>query len=767
MKRACLLVLILAMPASFPTFAATPPASINYQGVLRDSNDKPLTGTYDMTFGFYDALSGGTQILLDVHAVPAGIVVTGGQFNVQLGTGTLSDGSGPGTYTGLDQVFRDYAAVWMELIVGGQTLSPRVRVVGAPYALNAANLEGRSAAGFIDTSAAGQTKAGTLNVNGGVNVTGTGYALTSNGSQAGGAFGAGSSFAYVADVGSLKSGIRAQGDDAGGWFVNNSTGARAYCAYGAEGIEAQGTVTGGHFSNSAGASASLADWVAYPFGSTGIKASGADQGGSFTNASGTGLANISIGDYGITAGGRAPNGAGGYFTAQGASGQAWLGSGNWGIEARGGFCGIGCGGAGSFRDTNGGGYAYLGYSNVGIEAHTPSGAAGSAGSFYVDSNGIGVSIGYGLWAIMSNGIKSFVQNHPEDPAAVVSYVALEGDEAGTYTRGTARLVNGEARIVLGETFQWVTNPDIGLTAQLTPRGQWADLYVASETTKEIVVRSRDPHATDVAFDYLVLGLRVGFENAPVVQEKEQEMPIPAGASGDLVYARKPELERYSALSRFSRMRQEGTGTIEPLDLRASETLKSKIHVFDPQRDAKNRQASSPPDPGIPATVAPRRTAPLAPAPDGASTPGVPSVPPVVTGDVHSATDTAAAVPNSSLAEIESPVEAGDVLANDATRPGLLKRADQQADAGVVGIVGGEAGAEWSVHAPLALAGTIVPCKVDASYGAIQPNDLLVASPTSGHAMRAGDSPQQGTVIGKALEPLTVGTGTIRVLAMSR
>jgi hypothetical protein len=85
----------------------------------------------------------------------------------------------------------------------------------------------------------------------------------------------------------------------------------------------------------------------------------------------------------------------------------------------------------------------------------------------------------------------------------------------------------------------------------------------------------------------------------------------------------------------------------------------------------------------------------------------------------------------------------------------------------VGIVGGEAGAEWRVRAPLALAGTIVPCKVDASYGAIQPNDLLVASPTSGHAMRAGDSPQMGTVIGKALEPLAAGTGTIRVLTMSR
>jgi hypothetical protein len=62
---------------------------------------------------------------------------------------------------------------------------------------------------------------------------------------------------------------------------------------------------------------------------------------------------------------------------------------------------------------------------------------------------------------------------------------------------------------------------------------------------------------------------------------------------------------------------------------------------------------------------------------------------------------------------------------------------------------------------------VLPCKVDASFGAIAPNDLLVASPTAGHAMRAGENPAQGTVVGKALEPMEAGTGIIRVLVMSR
>jgi hypothetical protein len=53
-------------------------------------------------------------------------------------------------------------------------------------------------------------------------------------------------------------------------------------------------------------------------------------------------------------------------------------------------------------------------------------------------------------------------------------------------------------------------------------------------------------------------------------------------------------------------------------------------------------------------------------------------------------------------------------------------------------------------------------KVDAGYGAVQPGDLLVSSPTPGHAMRA-DNPQAGTIIGKALSALDEGTGTVAVM----
>ena len=64
----------------------------------------------------------------------------------------------------------------------------------------------------------------------------------------------------------------------------------------------------------------------------------------------------------------------------------------------------------------------------------------------------------------------------------------------------------------------------------------------------------------------------------------------------------------------------------------------------------------------------------------------------------------------------------------------------------------------------------VKVKVDASYGPVAVGDLLVTSPTTGHAMRStlvelgGTSIHRpGTVLGKALEPLEAGQGEILVL----
>jgi len=92
----------------------------------------------------------------------------------------------------------------------------------------------------------------------------------------------------------------------------------------------------------------------------------------------------------------------------------------------------------------------------------------------------------------------------------------------------------------------------------------------------------------------------------------------------------------------------------------------------------------------------------------------------------------------------------------STNPGVLLNSD-------VDLVG----TSQSLN-PIALSGR-VPCKVTDEGGPIKRGDLLTSSSTPGHAMKAkpiriGDQEifRQGTIIGKALEPLESGKGLIDV-----
>jgi len=72
--------------------AVDPPSTLNYQGVLRDAADKPQAGIYAMVFRFFDAASGGAEILVDTHSGGNAISVINGVFNVALGSGSVADG---------------------------------------------------------------------------------------------------------------------------------------------------------------------------------------------------------------------------------------------------------------------------------------------------------------------------------------------------------------------------------------------------------------------------------------------------------------------------------------------------------------------------------------------------------------------------------------------------------------------------------------------------------------------------------------------------
>ena len=738
------------------THAATPPTLVNYQGVLRDASDKPRTGTFDMVFGFFDAAGAGNQILLDAHTGGGGnaVTVSGGLFSVQLGGGTITDGSGAGTYAALDQVFRDYDAVWLEIKVGAETLSPRVRVQSAAYALNASNLQGKDASNFVDTSSTDQTKGGHLTVGGGIDaLRTTGYGIAAYGGDAGGFFNDGfGDFAYAA----LQSGgIGLFGvGSMGGYFAAKAGYGFVTLANQNEGVNARGDPAG-IFTRPFGGTGTA--YLGY--GLTGITASGAPA-GQFAAVYGVGAIDVASGDFGALGHGRYP-GAGGYFDDPYATGKSWIGFGDEGIYSIGAYAG------GYFTRSYHNVQAFLGsadYSNHPVAVYGYSSEAGAyPAHFRDDYTGAYAWVGSNGAKIVGNGSVGFIQNHPTDAGKTIVYAAPEGDEVAVYTRGTARLVDGEARVTLGETFALVANPDIGLTATVTPNGEAVALSVADKSTRELHVRG--PAGSNAEFDYMVWGLRIGFEARAVVTTKREEAYIPSHSVEEDEYAKAPELRSFSALSRYTRMRQSLTGRAAAPDLTASIALESAIHVFDRATDARGPHMDGPEPvaPAVSSASADRTPGQRGENAVGGTAPAPPSASAATEGAVHGAS-----VPvHTTLVAVVEAVEPGDVLANDPAHPGELRRSALAADPGVIGIVAGAAGTSWTEEAPVALPGTIVLCKVDASYAAIVANDLLVASATPGYAMRAGDAAKQGSVIGKALEPLAAGMGAIRVLVMSR
>ncbi|HSK78625.1 MAG TPA: hypothetical protein VLQ45_19375, partial [Thermoanaerobaculia bacterium] len=110
--------------------------------------------------------------------------------------------------------------------------------------------------------------------------------------------------------------------------------------------------------------------------------------------------------------------------------------------------------------------------------------------------------------LTATGAKNFAVVDPADSKRAIYFTALEGPEAGTYFRGTARLKEGEAVIELPGYFSRVTEPE-QLTVQLTLVGHWGQIYVAEKSSERLVIRAA-PGTADLEFDFLVQGVRKGY-----------------------------------------------------------------------------------------------------------------------------------------------------------------------------------------------------------------------------------------------------------------
>ncbi|HCN06715.1 MAG TPA: hypothetical protein DIT01_02200, partial [Lentisphaeria bacterium] len=99
--------------------AATIPAMINYQGVLKDAAGAKIDGTVNIDLRLLE-LGGGAEAFSESHT---GVSVVGGLFSLKIG------GVNDMSAVSFDTAYE------LELTVDGDLLSPNTPLCSAPYAL--------------------------------------------------------------------------------------------------------------------------------------------------------------------------------------------------------------------------------------------------------------------------------------------------------------------------------------------------------------------------------------------------------------------------------------------------------------------------------------------------------------------------------------------------------------------------------------------------------------------------------------------------------
>jgi hypothetical protein len=110
-----------------PVAAAADSHQLGYSGRLLDSTGAPVTdGDYDMAFRLYNVAAGGSSLHTETRSAIDAVAVLDGHFYVVLGSGST-----------LPDLAAAQDALYLEIEVEGETLSPRHRITAAPWALAA------------------------------------------------------------------------------------------------------------------------------------------------------------------------------------------------------------------------------------------------------------------------------------------------------------------------------------------------------------------------------------------------------------------------------------------------------------------------------------------------------------------------------------------------------------------------------------------------------------------------------------------------------
>jgi site-specific recombinase XerD len=118
---------------AYPTTLTPPTRQLSFQGRLTDSSDNPISTSVNVVFKLFDAVTSGSELYssstCSVSPDQDGI------FNVLIGD-TTCGAEIPST------VFSENTAIWLEVTVGAETLTPRQQIATVAYALNSETLQG-------------------------------------------------------------------------------------------------------------------------------------------------------------------------------------------------------------------------------------------------------------------------------------------------------------------------------------------------------------------------------------------------------------------------------------------------------------------------------------------------------------------------------------------------------------------------------------------------------------------------------------------------
>lgn len=121
--------LLLTLVATFPALADTPVGPMNYQGRLLDNAGIPVTGFYDFVVKIYNDPAAGILQYQESHD---DVPVDDGVYSFKIGTGTAVTGTWD-----INLWQSNLNDLFLEVVVNGETLTPRHELTSAPHAFTA------------------------------------------------------------------------------------------------------------------------------------------------------------------------------------------------------------------------------------------------------------------------------------------------------------------------------------------------------------------------------------------------------------------------------------------------------------------------------------------------------------------------------------------------------------------------------------------------------------------------------------------------------